>query len=96
MKFRKFPSSPHPSPSLRRMENSRVKLLLDFHYLHLSNNQIPAKQEVQNKKKYYIWNAMKHILVTTVNNHPKWHLTNPLDKATGLMDVMKEAPCSDA
>lgn len=39
---------------------------------------------------------MKHILITTVNNHPKWHLTNPLDKATGLMDVMKEAPCSDA
>lgn len=33
MKFRKFPYLP---PSLRKMEKSRVKLLLDFHNLHLS------------------------------------------------------------
>lgn len=77
------------------MEKSRVKLLLDFHYLHLSNNQIIAKQEVQNIKDY-IWNVIKHILITTVNKHPKWHLKNPLYKAIGLMDMMKKALCSDA
>lgn len=35
LKSRKFPSSSHPSPSLTRMENSSVKLLLEFRYLHL-------------------------------------------------------------
>jgi len=57
--------------------------------------QITAKQKVQNIK-YYIWSAVKHILITIVNKYPKWHLKNPLYKATGLMDMIKKALCSDA
>lgn len=63
-------------PSLRKMEKSRVKLLLNFHYLHLSNNQISAKQKVQNIQ-YYIWSAIKHILITTVNKPPQMASQKP-------------------